>query len=90
MLSGTSDLEIGILKFSSEDTEATLAVPQLDQHMLMTLSSVSTQQVCLEIITLIFVFFNQIFINILQAFVACQAMNNVYCTNKFHPFKFVW
>jgi hypothetical protein len=27
MLSGTSDLEIGILKFSSEDTEATLAVP---------------------------------------------------------------
>lgn len=47
MLSGTSDLEIGILKFSSEDTEATLAVPQLDQHMLMTLSSVSTQQVCL-------------------------------------------
>lgn len=40
-------LEIGILKFSSEDTESTLAVPQLDQHMLMAPSSVSTQQVCL-------------------------------------------
>ncbi|KAL9385544.1 hypothetical protein Peur_022554 [Populus x canadensis] len=40
-------LEIGILKFSSEDTEATRAVPQLDQHMLMALGSVSTQQVCL-------------------------------------------
>jgi len=44
MLSGTSDLEIGILKFSSE---ATRDVPQLDQHMLMALGSVSTQQVCL-------------------------------------------
>lgn len=47
MLSGTSDLEIEILKFSSEDTEATRDVPQLDQHMLMALGSVSTQRVCL-------------------------------------------